>query len=80
MSQRHRTPERRLGGSPDPSRGMVRTDPDCDRLPVNDARALANDVGAARIMVGAAWILVGTDRSFVQTRGNKGSARGNEDH
>jgi len=33
---------------------MVRTDPDCDRFPVDDARVLAGDVGAARIMVGAA--------------------------
>jgi hypothetical protein len=59
---------------------MVRTDPDCDRFPVDDARMLADYVGTARIMVGAACTLAGTDRSFVQTRGNKGSARGNEDH
>jgi hypothetical protein len=66
MSQRHRTPERRLRGLlPDPSRGTVRTDPDFDRLPVDDARALAGEVGAARIMVGAAWTLAGTDRSLV---------------
>jgi hypothetical protein len=59
---------------------MVRTDPNCDRFPVDDARIVAGDIGAARIMVGAAWLLAGTDRSLVQTRGNKGWARGNEDH
>ncbi|MGH8572802.1 MAG: hypothetical protein ACREX8_09520 [Gammaproteobacteria bacterium] len=54
MPERHRTPERRLGDLPDPARGMVRTDPDCDRLRADDTSASPGDVGAARIVVGAA--------------------------